>query len=752
MIDLGSAVGYLELDTQGMERGFTRARSVMQTFQNETSTTADKFSAMGSALTSVGAGMTLGITAPLLGIGAAAVKTGMDFDAQMSKVQAISGATSDEFGKLRDMAIDLGSKTAFSASEAALGMENLASAGFTTTEIMEAMPGLLDLAAASGADLATASEIASSAVRGFGLEASETAHVADVLAEASARTNAQVEDMGEAMKYIAPVANAMGMSIEETAAAIGIMSDAGIKGSQAGTSLRGALSRLAKPTSEATAVMKEYGMSFYDANGNMLSMQGIIGQLETGLAGLSQEQRNQALITLFGQESLSGMLALMEAGSGTLGELTGSFEDCAGAAKSMAEIMMDNLSGKWTEMKSAIETLAIRISDVLTPVIEKAVEGLTAFFHALSGMSDAQLGFVVAIAGAVAALGPLLLIIGSVATAIGTLMPLIAGAGGIGAALTALATGPIGIVIAAVTALAVAFATNFGGIRDMVFNVMNSISSIISSVWAFIVSIWESNMFNIQGIVTSAWTVIQTVFSTAFSVISALFQVFAAAFSGDWSTLWESIKNLVNTIWEGIKSLVNAALNYILNLILGIAGGLYNAATTAFNKVKEGFQNVWNTIKSWFELAKQDPITALSTLGSALYSAASSAFNNILSGFQSVWGRIKSWVEDKVNWIKNKWAEITSAASGIGDTTVSGGKRKGGSGGSFASGLDYVPRDMNVRVHEGEAILTAQENRNRSKFSSGGDTYNFYSPEALTPVKAAREFKRVKQELALGYT
>ena len=164
------------------------------------------------------------MTLPVLAIGTAAITTGNDFEAQMSRVQAIAGATKDELEQLTDQAIELGAETSFSASEVAAGMENLASAGFTTNEIMEAMPGLLDLAASSGAELATASEIAASAIRGFGLEANESAHVADVFAEAAARTNAQTEDMGEAMKYVAPVAKTVGLSIEETAAAIGILS------------------------------------------------------------------------------------------------------------------------------------------------------------------------------------------------------------------------------------------------------------------------------------------------------------------------------------------------------------------------------------------------------------------------------------------------------------------------------------------------------------------------------------------------
>ena len=198
----------------------------------------NKITKISNKIDNVGSKLTTSLTLPVLAIGTAAISTGNDFEKQMSRVQAIAGATKEELEELTNQAIDLGASTSFSASEVASGMENLASAGFTTNEIMSSMPGLLDLAASSGADLATASEIAASAIRGFGLEASESAHVADVFAEAAARTNAQTEDMGEAMKYVAPVAKTVGLSIEETAAAIGIMSDAGVKGGQAGTTLR----------------------------------------------------------------------------------------------------------------------------------------------------------------------------------------------------------------------------------------------------------------------------------------------------------------------------------------------------------------------------------------------------------------------------------------------------------------------------------------------------------------------------------
>lgn len=327
--------------------------------------------AIGAAATAVGA------------FGVSAIKTGMEFEAQMARVNAISGATASEFDKLNDLAIELGASTAFSASEAAGGMENLASAGFSANEIIGAMPGLLDLAAVSGGDVAVASEIAAGALNGFGLEASSAGHVANVFARAAADTNAEVADMGEAMKYIAPVAHAMGLSLEETAAAVGILSDANIKGGQAGTTLRAALTRLANPTKKMKDTMDELGLSFFDVQGNMKPLKGIIEELQNGTEGLTQQQKNQAMATLFGQEALSGMLALVGAGPEKLDELTKSFEDSEGAAAEMAAIINDTLTGRIEELGGAFETLKILIYQGLEGPLKGAAETATGYVQQL---------------------------------------------------------------------------------------------------------------------------------------------------------------------------------------------------------------------------------------------------------------------------------------------------------------------------------------------------------------------------------
>lgn len=318
-----------------------------------------------------------GTAAALGGVSAAAIKVGSDFESQMSRVKAISGATGEEFEQLKAQAMQLGADTSFSASQAAEGMENLAAAGFTTSEIMNAMPGLLNLAAASGEDLASSSDIAASTLRGFGLAASDAAHVADVLAANANRTNSSVADTGEAMKYIAPLARAAGLSLEETAAAIGIMANAGVNGSQAGTSLRGALSRLSKPTKDMSEAMDELGISFYGSNGKMKSLTEQVGMLRQATEGMTDEQKNNYLVTLYEQEALSGMLALINEGEGSLGELTNAYKNCDGAAQEAAETMQDNLSGALEQLGGSAQTLGLAFYNSVADNLKNAAKTAT---------------------------------------------------------------------------------------------------------------------------------------------------------------------------------------------------------------------------------------------------------------------------------------------------------------------------------------------------------------------------------------
>lgn len=691
-VDLGTAVGYLLLDTSGFTSGFSTARSALKTFQDESATAADKISAIGSAASSVGGTLTRNLTLPLAGIGTAIMKVGNDFEAQMSRVEAISGATAEEMERLNETALELGSSTSFSASEAAEGMENLASAGFTANEIISAMPGLLDLAASSGADLATATDYAASTLRGFGLEADQAGHVADVFAEAAARTNAQTEDMGEAMKYIAPVAKAMGQSLEETAAAVGILADAGIKGSQAGTTLRGALSRLAKPTEQMTKTMDQLGLEFYDMQGNMLPLNGIIAELETNMAGLTQEQRNQALVTLFGQESLSGMLALMDRGSGTLRDMTASFHDVDGAAAEMADTMMDNTSGAIEEMMGAIETLAIRLQQVMAPVITDIVQKITEFINWLGSLDEETLKTVVSIAGFAAALGPVLAIVGKIASGIGSLINVFSKFSGaltgafstisqVVGSLTGTLTGPltgaastitkiissiaslaptilpivaiIGTLIAAfktlwdtneqfrdsITGIWESITGAFSDFADGIVQRINELGFNFESLGEIISSVWEGITSVLAPVFTGVFEQIAIVIQTILDTILNIMDIFIGLFTGDWEQMTQGIYSLFSGLANGIVATLQNILTTIggvIDAILGLFGtsleDVWNGLVTGVTNAAEAIGNGVQSIIDWFVALPGNISGAVSSAINAVGNFASSVTSTLSNG------------------------------------------------------------------------------------------------------------------------
>lgn len=360
------ADGYLNFDTKINESGFNKGISNLSKIA-----TTGLGVAVGNAITKV--------VDKVGSIGTAAVKVGMNFEAEMSKVASISGATGDEFQKLIDKAKEMGSKTKFSATESAQAMEYMAMAGWKTQDMVGGLKGIMDLAAASGEDLATTSDIVTDALTAFGLKASDSTHFADVLAKASSNANTNVAMMGETFKYVAPVVGALGYSVEDCSVAIGLMANSGIKASQAGTSLRQMLSRMAKPTDEAQAAMDKLGVSLTDSAGNMKSLDTVMGDLRNGFKGLSKAEQTQLAASLAGQEAMSGLLAIVNASDGDFDKLKNSIYNCKDAAANMAAVAQDNLAGQITSLKSKAEGLGIAFyGSIQEPLKELASVGVKA--------------------------------------------------------------------------------------------------------------------------------------------------------------------------------------------------------------------------------------------------------------------------------------------------------------------------------------------------------------------------------------
>ena len=414
-----------------LQREIVETEQNLRSLQNQAATTnatlakideaGEKLQNIGSSVENVGKKF-LTVTAAVTGIGTAAVKTAADFDSEMSKVSAISGATGDDFDQLRAKAREMGAKTKFSASEAASAMEYMAMAGWKTSDMLNGIEGIMNLAAASGEDLATTSDIVTDALTAFGLSAADSGHFADILAAASSNANTNVSMMGETFKYCAPIAGALGFSAKDTAEAIGLMANSGIKASQAGTSLRTIMNNL---SGEVTFVDKNIGevtIATSNADGSMRSLNDILADCRVAFSGLSESEKAANAEALVGKNAMSGFLALMNSSETDINKLRGAIENCDGASESMAETMQDNLNGQLTILKSQLEELAISFGDILMPTIRKIVSAVQQFVDKLNSMDKSTRETIIKIGLLAASIGPLLIVLGKTISTVGTAM------------------------------------------------------------------------------------------------------------------------------------------------------------------------------------------------------------------------------------------------------------------------------------------------------------------------------------------
>lgn len=682
---LATASGFIDQMAQDTAKRFNdRMKSVSDTLQG-----------VGLAVTGVG----VGITAAL----GKAVTTTANFDKEMSRVRALSGATEADFQKLRQAAIQLGASSVYSASQAAQGMSILAAAGFKTNQILDAMPGILDAAAASGEDFATVTDIMVSAMSGFGLQARDMSHIADVLAAAANASNISIGDLGYTFKYIAPVAKSAGQSLETMAAAAAILGNNGIKAEQAGTTLRMALIRLADPPKEAQKWLERLGVQTQDASGKMLPLANIIGQLQQKFKGLSQAQQLQAASTIFGAESMSGMMALIQAGPEPLNKLTQEFQKADGTAKRMAEDMQNNLAGAWTRFLSALESAAIAIGDQLTPTIQKITEVLTQlvqWFNSLPAPVQQFVAVGLALVGVLALLaGPLLLLIGF-------LPSIAAGAGLVSSAMAGLgaALGPVIAVVAAVAAaiglLYLAWKNNFGGIRDVAIQLWeqikakfqeayNVIAPLVSGLINYIIQRWQaiqpviqpvmqwlSNIFNfvfkfIADTVMFYINAAVNVISGAIKVITGIIKFFVALLTGDWKGAWDAVKQIVSGALQALWGLFNL---WIVGRIAGIIGKFVNGAIKMFSgfisRVLSSFSGwvsrMWGLISNWAKGIVQRAWNGMNGMTQAIVKG----IGNILSRFgrfvsdavRSVGRLASNMVSIGRNIVQGLWRGIQSLA------------------------------------------------------------------------------------------
>ena len=657
----------------------------LTTEANNSHTALEKMGVLGETLQSAGDKISgvgqklLPVTAGVTALGTIAVKTGADFDAAMSKVAAVSGATGSEMDALREKAREMGSKTKFSASEAADAMNYMAMAGWKTNDMLSGIEGIMNLAA-SGEDLASTSDIVTDALTAFGLSASDSGHFADILAAASSNANTNVSMMGETFKYAAPVLGSLGYSAEDSAIAIGLMANAGIKSSQAGTALRAAITNLAKPTDTVASAMEQYGISLTDSSGKMYSLRELMEQLRQKLGGLSEAEQAQAAASLFGKEAMSGMLAIINGSPADFEKLSNAIDTCSdtvdgynGTTEKMAAVMQDNLAGQVTILKSQLEELAISFSDILMPTIRSIVSRIQELVDKLNQLDPQTKETIAKIALVAAALGPMLVVLGKTISSVGTVFSAVSKLpalfstvqGGIGAITGALGVslGPLLAIIAAVAALVAAFVhlwktndkfksniiaiweqikSTFTGLTQGITDRLNALGFDFESFTDVLKAAWDGLCNLLAPIFEGVFQNISNIFSEFTGVLLGLLDVLIGLFTGDWEQCWDGIKGIFTSIWNFI---VNTFRN-IMNTLKGIADVVLGWFGTSWNEVwtsiKTFFVDTWNSIASFFT----GIVTGIRDFFVNTWTSISNTFTTIVTAIQTVATTIFTAIRD----------------------------------------------------------------------------------------------------------
>lgn len=676
----------------------------------------DKAKEVGEKLSDAGKKMTKKVSAPIVGGFTAAVKTAADFDAQMSKVQAISGASAQETEKLTEKAREMGASTKFSATEAGQALEYMAMAGWKTDDMISGLDGIMNLAAASGEELGTTSDIVTDALTAFGMSAEESGRFADILAAAASNANTNVSMMGASFKYVAPVAGSLGYTAEDVAVALGLMANSGIKADMAGTSLRNMFQRMALPTKTSQMALDRLGLSLADDEGNMYSLREIMDQLRGSFSeinmsaeeydkrvadldkaledgtlsqtkydaaleelnkqafGAEGAEKARAAAMLGGTRAMSGLLAIANTSVEDYNKLTaavdGSSESFAkladgsivplndalaqgqevieqynGSAQAMAETMQNNLSGDVTELLSMLQELAISLGELLMPLLRDVVEDIKGIVDWLNSLDDGTKKAILIIAGVVAAIGPILIVVGKLITAISTIVSVVSAAGPAIAAIGAVLSGPVGIIlaiIAALTALGIAIYANWDKIKAFCADVKDGFNRLKEDV--------KQNWEQLKTDTANKWNEIKSSVKDKVTEAANTVKEKWNGLKDTTAKVWGAMKDKVNENGGGIKGIVKTYAEGWQNIIKfawntadkATGGALSNMLTSVIDKAKDIKENIENKIGEAVDFIKNLPSQALQ------------------------WG--KDLISNFIEGIKNAPSDLANAASGIAGT------------------------------------------------------------------------------------
>lgn len=693
-ISAGTIMAYMDLDMSSFNSAIDMAGEQLSGFAS--GGVAGALGSIGAAAETTGRALTLGVTAPLMTAAGAAIQTGMQFDASMSNVYGLMSSlnlSQAQMDALRDTAREMGSTTKFSASEAADAMGYMALAGWDDAQVIAGIPGVLNLAAAANMDLAKASDIVTDTMTPFGMAAERAGEAADVFAYAQANSNTTVEALGEAMKYAAPTADAFGMTLQDTAAAMGVLANAGIKGSQGGTTLNAMLRDMKNNAKNGAIAIGKTKVALTNADGSYRSYAAIIRDIDKATSSMTASQRDAALGAIFGDESLKGILATLKQGPDALDAMTEGMYACGGAAEDMAATMGDNLKGDLAILESGAQDMAIALSDWLMPAARGVVQGITDMIGKFNALDDGTKNTIFRIGAMAAAAGPLLLNGGKVLTLLSGVNPLVVGLG----AAAVLAYTHSDALQGMVAKLGDGV-TAFGAALESGAGFTAAFSAGLTAAFG------EEAAGKVLGAIEGIKTAISTVGDVLTTVTDAVGTFFGSLFDGEGlKQSWENAAAVISgydwtalgtSILSGVTGALDAAGEWLKNIF---TAGLTAAKGVNWfelgTSIHDGIQTILDTAGGWLKSLFEAGKTAAgeiswADIGTAIWNGVTSVLDMAGSFLSGLFGLGKDSAIANVDWSAIGTA-IWNGVTGVIDAAGSWLSSLFGFGKSAAEGLSW---------------------------------------------------------------
>lgn len=603
-VNMGTAVAYLELDSSKFQKGLKSAYNDIKVFGDKSATAEQKFKGLSSAFSTVGSVMSRNVTLPLVGVGTAALKAGTDFESAMSQVAATMGTTTDKIQNLSKFAQHMGATTAFSATQAAEGLNVLAQSGLTAEEQMQALPEVLNLAAAGNLSLADSSTYVVGTLKGFGKGMDEAKRVTDLVAKGATMANTDVRGLGTALSSSSATAKSYGQNMDSVTLSLLRLAEQNVTGEEAATALNRAMMDLYTPTSTAKKALDELGVSVYDAQGNARDFNDVVDELNGRLSGMSEEERNAYKNTIFTTYGLQAFNKMTVSSTDKVNEFKEGLKDANDSALKQAQTQLDNLKGDITLFKSALEGAGIVISNVLIPNIRNFIQWLTNLVTKFNELSEEQQNFIVKAGIVVASIGPVLLILSKVASTIGTIITV-----------AKTASGVIGGVTKTIQLLSMgqsALIANMGGIPSIITKIATSFSSVIAPILgvvavigtlvAMFVTLWKTNE-EFRNNITNTFNELKNVFSDFADEFVSKINELGFNFESITDvikTAWETLCDIFAPVFEGAFSTLVDIIQLVLNNVLSVMDIFIGIFTGDLGKVADGIKGLFNNVVETF--------------------------------------------------------------------------------------------------------------------------------------------------------